>query len=174
MDPQEAFKYCPRCREVLDREGNRKVICPKCGFVYFFSPIPCNAIVIKNSIGEILLVERASDPFKGMLDLPGGFVELQETFDESVIREVKEETGIELSKDCLTPIMSSCDRYLYKGVNDFTIGIAYIAELPEGSQIHPQDDIKDAKFFRIEDIPWDNLAFESIKKILKLYIEKYT
>ena len=44
---------------------------------------------------EVLLIERGGQPFKGSWALPGGFVEMEETLEESVARELKEETGIE-------------------------------------------------------------------------------
>jgi ADP-ribose pyrophosphatase YjhB (NUDIX family) len=173
MDPQEAFQYCPRCQAALNKQKPRKAVCPKCAWTYYFNPIPCNGVIITNDDDDILLVERKSDPFKGYWDLPGGFLELLETVEESVIREVKEEIGVEFKVTELKLFMTSVDRYLYKGVKDYTLGLIYYAKLPEGAVIKPDDDVSAAKFFSGKDIPWDKIAFQSIRNILKQFLDKH-
>ena len=65
-----------------------------CGFVYYFNSSAATAIFITNRVGELLVVRRAKEPAKGTFDLPGGFVDMYETAEEAIIREVKEETGL--------------------------------------------------------------------------------
>ena len=71
--------------------------CTTCGFVYYFNPSSAVACFIRNSKGELLLVRRAKEPAKGTLDLPGGFVDMYESAEDAAHREVKEETGLDVT-----------------------------------------------------------------------------
>ena len=73
-------------------------MCEDCKFQYYINNSAAVACLIFNSQGEVLLTRRAIDPNKGMLDLPGGFVEPLETAEEAVIREIKEELGLQITK----------------------------------------------------------------------------
>ena len=57
--------------------------------------------VVFNGKGELLLIKRASDPFKGSYALPGGFVEMGEEVEAACRRELKEETGVVAGKDLI-------------------------------------------------------------------------
>jgi 8-oxo-dGTP diphosphatase len=59
--------------------------------------IPCAGAVIKDDTGRILLILRGHDPGKGLWSIPGGRIEPGETDDEAVVREVREETGLEVT-----------------------------------------------------------------------------
>jgi len=167
MDPQQAFKYCPRCKSELRLSNNKKLTCANCGWVSYINAVPCNAVLIVNNKNEVLLVERKTDPFTGYWDMPGGFVELNETIEDSVRREVKEELGVEVSD--LKYFMSTYDRYLFKGLNDFTLGLTFIAKIQPGAKITVGDDAQSYKYFGKEAIPWDRVAFKSIKTVLETY-----
>ena len=60
--------------------------------------------VAVNSRGEVLLVRRGGEPFKGCWALPGGFMEMDETIERCAVRELNEETGIDLPEEALTLI----------------------------------------------------------------------
>ena len=91
MHPLTLFHYCPRCGSSRFTERNEKAKkCTDCGFVYYFNPSSATVALILNSQGELLVTRRAKDPAKGTLDLPGGFVDMHETGEEGVAREVQE------------------------------------------------------------------------------------
>jgi 8-oxo-dGTP diphosphatase len=56
---------------------------------------------VVNRRGELLLVRRGGEPFKGCWALPGGFMEMDETIEHCAVRELQEETGIAMTEDDL-------------------------------------------------------------------------
>ena len=94
MHPLVLFRYCPRCGSSRFEEHNEKAKkCRDCGFVYYFNSCSATVALILNSRNELLVTRRAKEPAKGTFDLPGGFIDMYETGEEGVAREVKEETG---------------------------------------------------------------------------------
>jgi 8-oxo-dGTP diphosphatase len=74
--------------------------------------------------GKLVAIRRRNDPFRGMPALPGGFVELGETTLEAVVREVREETGLETRVTRLVGVFSDPNR----DPRGHTVGIAYSLE----------------------------------------------
>jgi ADP-ribose pyrophosphatase YjhB (NUDIX family) len=75
--------------------------CPVCGNVSYVNPLPV-AVVLLPVDGGLLLVRRSIEPQRGALSLPGGFMEVGETWQEAGARELHEETGIALEAGMLT------------------------------------------------------------------------
>ena len=93
----EKFKFCPVCGSQHFVENNEKSKrCENCDFVYFMNPSAANVAFILNERGELLVEKRRNEPGKGTLDLPGGFTDANETGEEGIIREVKEETNLQV------------------------------------------------------------------------------
>ena len=87
--PFSQFKYCPKCGSVHFEINNEKSKrCADCEFVYYFNPSAATVALIMNERNELLVCRRAKDPAKGTLDLPGGFIDMAETGEEGVSREV--------------------------------------------------------------------------------------
>jgi len=78
--------------------------------------------------GRVLLVERGREPFRGMWALPGGFVELEETVEQAVVREVREETGMNVRPVGLVGVYSGPDRDPRKP----TTTVAFLVRGPAG------------------------------------------
>lgn len=163
MNPADKFKYCPVCGNGF-KKGKHKLICVKCGFEYYNNPKPCNGVILVNPKNEILLVKRKDDPKRGFWDLPGGFVDGGENIEESVVREIKEELGIEISS--FKYLGSLSDNYLYQGVDWPTVGLIFKAEIRK-QDFKIADDITEYKYFPLDKIPYEEIAFESVKKILQ-------
>lgn len=158
------FTFCPKCGGTFKKETPHSLLCTNCGLHYYINPKGCNAIILENSQGEILLVKRRHNPQKGFYDLPGGFIDINETIEESMHREMKEELGITI--DAITYFTSFYDRYEFGGINTYTICSVFVGKLPEKIQITPSDDAESVAFFKPEDIPFEEIAFEGIKKAL--------
>lgn len=90
--------YCPRCGSVLGAKfdgGRDRPACPAdgCGFLHFGeSSIGCGGVVIRD--GKALVIQRGLNPGRGTWQIPGGYVEVDETIPTAVEREVLEEAGV--------------------------------------------------------------------------------
>ena len=125
--PLELFKFCPKCGSLHFEENNMKSKrCADCGFVYYFNPSAATVAFILNEKEELLVCRRGKNPKKGTLDLPGGFVDMGETGEQGVEREIQEETG--LSVTSLEYLFSLPNTYLYSGF------LHHTALYPSGSQ----------------------------------------
>lgn len=107
--------------------------------------------------GKILLIKRATSPYKDHWALPGGFVELNETLEEAVAREVKEETGLQTKPVKLIGAYSDPGR----DPRGHTISIAYLLKTISGNlKITPE--AKEIRFFAPDSLP-ENMAFDHEK-----------
>ena len=171
MKLTELFQFCPRC-------GNSKVVpsgkhsteCPSCGFEIFANSAAAVGIVIFNPQNEILMCVRKNDPGKGLLDLPGGFVEPGETAEDACSRELYEELNLKLNG--FQYMASYPNEYLYKGMTVFTLDLFFIFKLDNELTLHPGDDVSLIFFAKPDDIEPDKIAFESHRKIIKRLREK--
>lgn len=98
--PHKRATHCPLCGAALKStpwEGRDRPRCGACGFVYFFNPASAAAgLVLDAGEQQVLLVRRSIQPHKGSWALPAGYQEVDETPQQAVLREVYEETGIEV------------------------------------------------------------------------------
>lgn len=93
------YNYCPSCRTSLHRksiEGKNRLVCDKCGFVFWNNPKPATSILLEKE-GGVLLLKRREEPLRDYWVLPGGVVEYDEDPNSTIKREVKEETGLDVS-----------------------------------------------------------------------------
>ena len=168
--PENVLKYCPKCGSSdFNFEGERSFLCGKCQFHYFVNGSAAVAAVIENDKGEVLLSVRAFDPNKGMLDLPGGFVDPDESAEGALIREVKEELNLDI--DQFDFIASFPNEYVFSGFSVYTCDLAFRCKVSGWNKMHIQDDISDIVFVTKHNIEWDKVGAESIKNILKKHWE---
>lgn len=163
MNLTDVFKYCPRC----SAKFNKKEIlleCYSCGLHYYLNPKPGTMAVIQNDAGEYMLVKRARSPKKGYWDLPGGFVDLNETYEEGIQREIKEELGVDT--ESIIYINSVSDTYEYQSVV-YPVSVAvFIVKISNKLPIEAADDIAGYEFFKAKDIPIQEVAFPSVRQVL--------
>src|SRR3989338_4812829 len=164
MRQVQAFEYCLRCGAKAQLKDNH-LACQACGLNFYLNPKACTSVVLQNSAGKYLFVKRAVEPKKGYWDFPGGFAEEGEDFEECSRREVKEELGIEIGD--LQYLATHKDHYDHLGVSYGTIGVSYLASFPEGAKLQPADDVSDYKFFSLDEIPTDMLAFPSMREMFE-------
>ena len=95
----------------IHNEKSKK--CADCGFVYYFNSSAATVAFILNGKGNCWFAGGEKEPAKGTLDLSGGFIDMFETGEEGVAREVKEETGLVVTE--AKYLFSLPNTYLYSG-----------------------------------------------------------
>jgi len=109
---QHQPKHCSLCSAALAPEtvqGRVRARCPACGFVHYPNPASAAAGVVLNPAGDVLLVRRAIEPFRDHWALPAGYQEIDERPEETVVREVREEAGLEVEVLGLLELLYVCD-----------------------------------------------------------------
>lgn len=163
IHPFSQFKYCPKCgSEEFNVNNQQSKKCHSCGFVYYFNSSAAIVAVIENSKNEVLVALRAKDPAKGTLDLPGGFAEMNETIEETVRREILEETRLEI--DSLKYLFSIPNRYVYSDFEVHTMDLFFECRIDDLSNMKAQDDVEELLFIPKKDLNPDDFGLLSIKK----------
>lgn len=169
--PLEQFVFCPICGQKTFIESNEKAKrCASCGFVYYFNPSAAVACFIKNAQGELLVVKRGKEPAKDTLDLPGGFVDMNETGEDSAHREVKEETNLDVS-NCRY-LFSLPNIYPYSGFKVHTLDLFYECEVDSFEGAQANDDAEEILILKPEEIDPEDFGLISIKEAIKKYLSK--
>ena len=169
--PEKILKYCPSCGSGLFKPGTSKSFkCSSCGFEFFINSAAAVAAVIENEAGQILLTVRGVEPAIGALDLPGGFVDPMESAEEAIKREIKEELNLEIA--ITNYLISFPNEYVYSGYSVFTTDIGFACQVKSFENIKVADDIAGYQFFAPKEIDFNKISSNSIRKILKFYLEQ--
>lgn len=160
------YRYCYHCgtRTISKQiDGRLRDFCKKCQLPLYENPIPSVAVVVANQQGELLLVRRSVEPGIGEWCLPGGFIEIGETPQEAVARELKEELGIDIQSPQLLDVGSHLNGYY----GDVLI-IGFTLQIDEKLKIIPGDDVSEAVYFSIENRP--DLVFRVHEDFLNTWL----
>ncbi len=129
--------------------------------------VTADAVIFKKNddgVTEVLLIERKAPPFRGMYALPGGFLDMEETLEECVVRETKEETGLEGIAFQQVAAFSAPDR----DPRHRTVTVAFFGWAHAGQNPKAGSDAKSLRWFPVQNLP--ELAFDHdlvIKKALE-------
>jgi ADP-ribose pyrophosphatase YjhB (NUDIX family) len=138
-------------------------VCPECEFVFYLDP-KVAACTISMLDGGIVLLRRAIEPGKGKWVFPGGFVDRGEPVPDAAIRETREEVNLEVS------LVGTLDVYSMPRYE--VVVVVYAAEV-RGGKLTAADEALEVRTFPPEDLPWDELAFESTRAALKDYVRRF-
>ncbi len=143
--PLEVFRFCPRCgSKELTRHYGRAIRCEDCGFEYFFNSSGAIIALIFNEKGDLLVTRRAFPPAKGALDFPGGFIDPNETAEETVIREIKEELNLEVTG--MKFLFTNPNQYPYSGIIIHTIDLIFEVRVAGFDTLKVDDDVSECFF----------------------------
>ncbi len=167
--PHEIIKFCPKCgSSQFHYQDDKSFRCDSCDFHFFINSASAVAAIIENEDNEILLTMRAKEPKKGLLDLPGGFVDPGETAEKALKREIKEELNLEITQ--IDYLISFPNEYIFSGYSVYTLDFAFICKTKDINKIEVKDDVAGYQFFAPGDIDFKKIGLKSIKNILKYYI----
>jgi ADP-ribose pyrophosphatase YjhB (NUDIX family) len=158
----EKFRYCPLCGTELTRkpvDQKTRPLCPHCGFIYYRNPFPTvSVLVIQNQ--EVLLGKRLGEPGKGKWAVPSGYIEFEDDFLTAAIREVKEETGLEIELLSILNVQSAFlpPEYHFLGV--------YLLADVLGGKLQAGDDLERVDWFSLSG-PLPEMAFPPDVQIMQ-------
>ncbi|PKO43741.1 MAG: NUDIX hydrolase [Betaproteobacteria bacterium HGW-Betaproteobacteria-3] len=159
------IKHCRNCGVAVtyrlpdDGDTRQRAVCPTCHTVHYENPL--NVVGTVACLGDrVLLCKRNIEPRWGKWTLPAGFMELGETTDEGAARETDEEAGAQFEMGDLFTVIS------VPRVGQ--VHLFYRARLLN-EQFNPGHETIEAKLFSESDIPWDDIAFRTVKETLICY-----
>lgn len=166
LSERPRIKHCQACgAEVQYRiptdDNRERAICLACGLVHYENPL--NVVGTVPYWGEqVLLCKRNIEPRWGKWTLPAGFMELGETAAQGAARETDEEAGAVIEMEGLFTVLS------VPRVGQ--VHLFYRARLLN-DRFDPGHETIEARLFSEEEIPWEEIAFKTVKETLLCYFE---
>lgn len=169
MNILEKFQFCPVCgSKHFSVNGPKSLRCDNCHFEYFLNASAAVVGFILNERHEILVERRKFEPGKGMLDLPGGFVDVGETAEQAIAREIREETAMELSS--MRYLFSYPNKYRYGGLDIPTMDLFFLCEVKDTSTLHASDAAAECMWIATDDIHTEQFGLRSVRQGLYDFI----
>ena len=164
--PTRRIQHCRVCGAATEyrvpADDNReRAVCTACGEIHYENPL--NVVGTVPVFGErVLLCRRAIEPRHGFWTLPAGFMELGETVAEGARRETDEEAGAQVELEGLFSLLNV--------VRVGQVHLFYRARMLS-EHLAPGPETLEARLFREDEVPWDELAFRTVRRTLELYFE---
>ncbi len=165
--PADDLHYCPHCAaplvyRLLPTEDRPRLVCDRGHILYVNPKLVVNVVVERR--GRLLLMRRAIEPRYGAWTMPGGFLEIDESVDECAARECLEETGVKVS---IVDIVGVYSKPTPEGP-----GIVSIVFRGRASgRPSPGREALEVRWFRPEEIPWEELAYDTTRWALRDWLE---
>lgn len=159
------IKHCRNCGAAVvhripdDGDTRERAVCPRCGTIHYENPL--NVVGTVPHLGDqVLLCKRNIEPRMGKWTLPAGFMELNETTAEGAARETIEEAGAMFELEGLFSVLNVA--------RVGQVHLFYTARLLS-DRFTPGYETMEVRLFREADIPWDEIAFRTVKETLERY-----
>lgn len=159
------MKFCSACGSSLslkipEGEDRLRHVCDTCGMVHYQNPKIITGVIVTQG-EQILLCRRAIEPRYGLWTYPAGFMENAETSAQAAAREAQEEAQVELKNQRLFSVVD------VPHANH--VHVIYCAELANDAYGAGVESLE-VVLFDEADIPWSELAFQSVQKNLELFL----
>lgn len=143
--------YCSYCGEKLTRKTSTWYHCDVNGHDVFRNPKASVGLVLYSNENQLYLTRRKHDPYKGELDVPGGYVDSGENLEEALAREMSEEIGLK-SEDYenLEYLTSVYNEYPWHDGTVPVVCVCFIARLKQGVNLQPADDVESIEMFSMK------------------------
>lgn len=160
------YKFCRRCGTELNKvDGFYN--CKNNHHTYPSATPTAGVLFFRNE--KLVLGRRAIEPNKNKLDTIGGFVDINETFEDAMHREIKEETGLNKSQYTkLEYLCSAYGPYEYQSETKQVLSVFFMSHIKEGAEILPSDDISEVIELGIDEIDFNDIGNEDVKIALEV------
>ena len=164
MFTPRSIRHCKTCGGATEyripADDNRdRAVCTACGTIHYENPL--NVVGTVPVWGDqVLLCRRNIEPRYGLWTLPAGFMELGETLEQGAARETDEEAGAHFEMQELLTVLSV--------VRVGQLHLYFRARLLD-TEFAPGPETIEARLFREDEIPWDELAFRTVRETLRYY-----
>jgi len=158
------MKYCSHCGHSVSLripagDNRERHVCDHCGSIHYQNPrIIAGCLPVHGD--RVLLCKRGIEPRYGYWTLPAGFMENGESTEQAALRETLEEAQAEVVLRKLYTLTSILH------VNQ--VQMIYLADLPE-ARFGSSEETLESRLFSEDEIPWDQLAFTTIRNALRFY-----
>lgn len=155
------FRFCPVCAAALaplpasHRDAGRPA-CPDGHYVHYDNPAVTTYAYVADERGRFLALRRAHEPCLGQWDLPGGFVEAGEPPAHAIVREIREETGLEAEIVGVLGAYTS----VYGETGRHTVDVGYLARTQHTADMLLSDEKSEAAWFALDEFPEPAFAGE--------------
>jgi ADP-ribose pyrophosphatase YjhB (NUDIX family) len=162
------IRHCRSCGTAVvyripdDGDTRVRAVCPACHTIHYENPLNVVGTLPfwGNSGEKVLLCKRNIEPRKGFWTLPAGFMELGETTAEGAARETDEEAGAVIEMLGLFTVMNVA--------RVSQVHLYYRARLLSDT-FRPGHETMEAKLFEEHEVPWEDIAFKTVKATLETY-----
>lgn len=169
IEVSHSYRYCPICGASRSSYAPpRPFQCESCLHTSYFGPVAAVGGILTNESGQVLLIIRARDPGRGLLGMPGGFVDPGEPAEEALRREVFEEVGLQINSPRF--LVTAPNRYIYNGVEHPVLDLFFHARIDSTQSVAPEaTEVTDWFWTELNDSVLDRLAFDSNRLALLHY-----
>jgi ADP-ribose pyrophosphatase YjhB (NUDIX family) len=160
------IRHCRRCGAAVERrvpadDNRERAVCPACDEIHYENPLNVvGTVPVWND--QVLLCRRAIEPRYGLWTLPAGFLELGESTSEGAMRETDEEAGARIELQGLFSMLNV--------VRVGQVHLFYRARMLDTS-LNPGSETLEARLFSESQVPWEEIAFRTVRQTLELYFE---
>jgi len=168
MSPAQLFEFCPSCGRPRQAEANRQPFhCNQCGFHYYFSAAQAVAAILLGPDQRALFIRRAKEPAKGKLAVPGGFIDIGETAEEALRREIREEVNLEVG--ALQFLCSAPNEYHYREVTYPVLDLIFVTSTDNIGSLAALDGVESYVWLSPTQVDLNEIAFPSIRQAVQKY-----
>ena len=166
LSERSRIQHCPACGShvqyrIPPDDNRERAVCPACSRIHYENPLNVvGTLPVWND--QVLLCLRNIEPRRGFWTLPAGFMELGETTSQGALRETHEEAGAHIELVQLFSVMN------VRQVGQ--VHLYYLAKLTD-THVDPGPETIEARLFTEAEVPWDQIAFRTVRETLKRYFE---
>ncbi|MGD8998266.1 MAG: NUDIX hydrolase [Anaerolineae bacterium] len=158
------FRYCPSCGTHLileERDHKLRPTCPGCGFIHYKSPATVVSVFVVDG-NNLLLGKRGAFLGQGRWALPSGYIEYEDDFLTAAVREMKEETNLDVEICAVLNVVSS---FLSPRFHFLTV---YLLASIVGGELAARDDLEAVDWFPLAG-PLPEMAFQEDIDMIEWY-----